>query len=296
MPTHDENESETRDLGELDGPVLVFGGPNGNLEATAALIQAARRLGVPAARAICTGDVVAYAADPQATVDLVREWGCAVLMGNCEEALAADAGDCGCAFNEGSTCATLSVQWFDASRRDLGAEAKRWMGTLPRRIVFTLGGRTLAAIHGGVRQINRWIFASTPEAEKAAEIDATGADGVVAGHSGIPFTQFVGDRLWHNSGAVGMPANDGTPRVWFSLLVPTRNGIAVAHHALDYDFRTAAAKMRARAYPVEYADCLVSGLWPSCDILPPAECAERGQALVARDLVWPRAKALSRTE
>ena len=293
---HDENESETRNLGELDGPVLVFGGPNGNLEATAALIQAARRLGVPAARAICTGDVVAYAADPQATVDLVREWGCPVLMGNCEEALAADAGDCGCAFNEGSTCATLSVQWFDASRRDLGAEAKRWMGTLPRRIVFTLGGRTLAAIHGGVRQINRWIFASTPEAEKAAEIDATGADGVVAGHSGIPFTQFVGDRLWHNSGAVGMPANDGTPRVWFSLLVPTRNGIAVAHHALDYDSRTAAAKMRARGYPVEYADCLVSGFWPSCDILPPAECAERGQALVPRDLVWPRARALSRTE
>lgn len=293
---YDENESETRDLGELDGPVLVFGGPNGNLEATGALIEAARRLGVPAARAICTGDVVAYAADPQATVDLVREWGCPVLMGNCEEALAADADDCGCAFNEGSACAALSVAWFTASRRDLGAEAKRWMGTLPRRIVFTLGGRTLAAIHGGARRINRWIFASTPNAEKAAEIDATGADGVVAGHSGIPFTQFVGDRLWHNSGAVGMPANDGTPRVWFSLLTPTRNGIAVAHHALDYDSRTAAAKMRARGYPAEYADCLVSGLWPSCDILPPAECAERGQALVPRDLVWPRARALSRTE
>jgi predicted phosphodiesterase len=293
---HDENESETRNLGELEGPVLVFGGPNGNLEATGALIEAARRLGVPAARAICTGDVVAYAADPQATVDLVREWGCPVLMGNCEEALAADADDCGCAFNEGSTCATLSVQWFDASRRDLGAEAKRWMGTLPRRILFTLAGRRLAAIHGGARQINRWIFASTPAAEKAAEIDATGADGVVAGHSGIPFTQFVGDRLWHNSGAVGMPANDGTPRVWFSLLVPTRDGILVAHHALDYDFRTAAAKMRARGYPVEYADCLVSGLWPSCDILPPAECAERGRALVPRDLVWPRARALSLTE
>lgn len=293
---HDENESETRDLGELDGPVLVFGGPNGNLEATGALIEAARRLGVPAARAICTGDVVAYAADPQATVDLVREWGCAVLMGNCEEALAADADDCGCGFNEDSACAALSVAWFTASRRDLGAEAKRWMGMLPRRILFTLAGRRLAAIHGGVRQINRWIFASTPAAEKAAEIDATGADGVVAGHSGIPFTQFVGGRLWHNSGAVGMPANDGTPRVWFSLLVPTRDGILIAHHALDYDSRTAAAKMRARGYPVEYADCLVSGLWPSCDILPPAECAGRGQALVPRDLVWPRARALSLTE
>jgi hypothetical protein len=78
-------QPEVLDLGALDGPVLVFGGPYGNLEATRALRRAARRLRVPAERTICTGDVVAYAADPQATVDLLREWACPVLMGNCEE-------------------------------------------------------------------------------------------------------------------------------------------------------------------------------------------------------------------
>ena len=37
-------------------------------------------------------------------------------------------------------------------------------------------------------------------------------DGVIGGHCGLPFTKVVGDRLWHNPGAIGMPANDGTPR------------------------------------------------------------------------------------
>jgi predicted phosphodiesterase len=275
------------DLGILDGPVLVFGGPYGNLEATGALIGAARRLGIPPARAICTGDVVAYAADPQGVVDLLRSWGCAIVMGNCEESLARDAADCGCGFAEDSACAALSDQWFNATRRDLDDDTKRWMGTLPRRIDFTLGGRRLAVIHGGVTQINRFIFASTSAAEKSAEIAAADVDGIVAGHCGLPFSQLVGGRLWHNSGALGMPANDGTARVWFSVLTPRADGIHVAHHAFDYDHRAAAAKMYARGYPNAYAAALVDGLWPSCDILPEAERPSRGVAIEPGTLIWP---------
>jgi hypothetical protein len=146
-------------LGTLGGPILVFGGCYGNLEATQALLAVARRLGIGRANVVCTGDVVAYGADPQAVVDLVRGWGCAVVMGNCEESLAADAEDCGCGFTEGSTCAALSAQWFNATRRDLDNEAKRWMGGLPRRVDFTLADRRFAAIHGGLAQINQFIFA-----------------------------------------------------------------------------------------------------------------------------------------
>ena len=283
----DVSRAAILDLGTLAGPVLVFGGPYGNLEATRALILSAARLGIPASRAICTGDVVAYSADPQAVVDTLRDWGCAIVMGNCEESLAADAADCGCGFGENSACAVLSVEWFAATRRDLSAETKRWMGRLPRRIAFTLGRKSMAVIHGGVTRINRYIFASTPAAEKAAEIALTGAHGVIGGHCGIPFSEIVGGRLWHNAGAIGQPANDGTPRVWFSTLTPTAGGIEIALHALDYDHRAAAAKMRARAYPAAYADSLATGLWPSCDILPPQEVAARGRALTPDRFFWP---------
>lgn len=275
-----------QDLGARATPVLVFGGPYGNLEAIRALKGRAYALGIRGDHVICTGDVVAYGADPQGVVDLVRRWGCAVVMGNCEESLAADAADCGCGFNEDSTCAALSAQWFAASRRDLDDDAKRWMGRLPRRVELTLAGRRLAAIHGGAAQINRFIFASTPAVEKISEIASLGVDGILAGHCGVPFTQVLDGRLWHNSGALGMPANDGTARVWFSVLTPRGGDLEITHHALVYDHYAAAAKMRTQGYPAEYADCLASGLWPSCDILPAAERAARGNALAPGTKVW----------
>lgn len=275
-----------RDLGALDGPVLVFGGPYGNLEATRALREVAAGHRIPASRVICTGDVVAYGADPQAVTDLVRDWGCAVVMGNCEESLAADAEDCGCNFNEGSACAVLSAQWFTATRRDLDMDSKRWMGSLPRRVDFTLAGMRLAAVHGMDSQIAGWVFASTPDEVKRAEIERTGAHGVVAGHCGVPFTDVVDGGLWHNSGALGMPANDGTPRVWYSVLTPTAEGISVVHHPLSYDHASAAAKMRESGYPREYAEALASGRWPSCDILPSSERGATGRPLSLPAVLW----------
>ena len=211
---------EDRPLLDFDAPVIVFGGPYGNLEATRALLEEAERLGIPGERMICTGDVVAYCADPAGTVDLVRRSGAHVVMGNCEESLAARGGDCGCGFVPGSTCEKLAAAWFAHADRTLDGDARAWMASLPRRIDLAFRGRRFAVVHGGVSLINRFLFASTAAAVKAAELETSGADGIIGGHCGLPFTQTIGGKLWHNAGAIGMPANDGTPRMWFSLLIP----------------------------------------------------------------------------
>jgi hypothetical protein len=275
------------DLGPLDGgPVLVFGGPYSNLEATRALIALADRLGVPAARAICTGDVVAYCADPQATTDAVREWGCAVLMGNCEESLGVGAEDCGCGFEEGSACDRLSVAWYAYADAQLSADARRWMAGLPRRIRFSLAGRDFEATHGAPSQINRFVFASDPAADKEAELRDVRADAIVAGHCGIPFTQPLGPRLWHNAGVIGMPANDGRRETWASLLTPIGNAVEVRLIPLAYDWAKAAGKMRSRGLPQEYAASLETGLWPNCDILPALEARARGRSIASAPFRW----------
>src|SRR5205085_3895849 len=126
------------------------------------------------------------------------------------------------------------------------------MGTLPRRIDLEICGARLAVVHGGVGLINRFVFASTPLAIKAEELARSGTDGLIGGHCGLPFTQVVHGRLWHNAGAIGMPANDGTPRGWFSLLMPDRDGITVEHRALAYDHARAARKMRQAGLPEGY--------------------------------------------
>lgn len=272
---------------DCDGPLLVFGGPYSNLQALQALLAEARRLGIPPRRMLCTGDVVAYCADAAACLDLMQASGIPTVLGNCEESLAEGGEDCGCGFAPGTSCDLLSRGWFEHAARQVTPAHRAWMAGLPRRIEITLGGRRLAAVHGGAEVINRFLFASADDAMLASEIAATGAAGVLAGHCGLPFTRVVDGKLWHNAGAIGMPADDGTPRTWFSLLTPQPHGLHIEHRPLAYDHAGAAAAMRRAGLAEGYASCLATGLWPSCDVLPAAERARRGQAIAASLLVWP---------
>ena len=270
-----------------DGPLLVFGGPYSNLQATQAILAEAARRGIPSQRVICTGDVVAYGADAAACCDLIMASGIWVIAGNCEENLAAGALDCGCGFEEGTACDLLSRAWYAHANRQVTAAHRAWMAGLPYRLIIRLpDGRRLAVLHGGARDISRFIFASAEHKDLADEIAATGCDGVIAGHCGIPFVRQVGPGVWINAGAIGMPADDGTPRIWLVLLTPGKAGLSVEILPLQYDHAAAAAAMRTAGLPEGYAAALGSGIWPSCDVLPPAERARRGQPIMSAGLVW----------
>jgi predicted phosphodiesterase/uncharacterized Fe-S cluster-containing radical SAM superfamily protein len=270
----------------IDGPLLVFGGPYSNLQATGALLAEAERRGIPPARIICTGDLVAYCGEPQETIDLVRRSGIHVVMGNCDEALGRGGPDCGCGFPSGSACERLSAAWFASADRAVDDDARAWLAALPRRIDLAIAGRRLAVIHGGVDRINRFVFASTAGAIKRDELARSGVDGVIGGHCGLPFTQEVDGRLWHNPGVIGMPANDGTARVWYNILTPGPEGLRIEHCALAYDHRAAAVAMDRAGLPPEYRDALASGRWPSCDVLPYREICEAGVPLAPGVVTW----------
>src|SRR5260370_4421062 len=146
----------------MDGPVLVFGGPYSNLEATLAVLAEARRRAIPRERVVCTGDIVAYAADAVATTAAVREAGVWAVLGNCDDSLAAGAEDCGCGYAEGSACDRLASEWYAHAHRTLDAESRRWMGALPRRLTLEIGGRRLAGSPGAGRSHHPFAFASSP--------------------------------------------------------------------------------------------------------------------------------------
>jgi len=275
-------------------PLLVFGGCYSNLEATRAVLGIAERVGFDASHIICTGDVVAYCADPQATVDLIRNSGIHVIMGNCEESLAAWADNCGCGFEEGSTCDRLSSQWYSFATRHLDEDSRKWMGDLPQCLEIDMCGRRLAVIHGGGKQINRFIFESTLISVKQEEIEGLKCEGVIAGHCGLPFTQLFDNHVWHNTGALGMPANDGTCRTWYSILHPMDDGIMIEPLPLIYSAETASDKMRACGLTGGYDTALLSGIWPSADVLPATERRQQGVALDLGPVHWPARKALVR--
>jgi len=265
----------------LEPPVLVFGGPYSNLRALAALRQRADELGIAPSHCICTGDVVAYCAEPEETTAAIRHWGCHVIAGNCEEQLAAGAQDCACGFEPGTECDQLAKGWYPFANAHMSPASRAWMADLPRTLTCAVGAWRLHVVHGGVDVINQFIFASQREVINE-QLEQSGADVILAGHAGVPFIEKVGRRVWFNPGVIGMPANDGTPEVWYGLIGLEGDSLLLSTRRLGYDHHAAAAAMRRSGHANGYARTLVTGLWPSLDVFPAAERAATGQKLRQR--------------
>jgi len=293
---------KTIDLGPIEEPVLICGGAYSNLEALTAFFEEADRLGFDSNRIIHTGDVVAYCADPAATSHLLRERGVHCIQGNMEESLGIGMSDCGCGFEQGSPCEQLSAAWFSYVDRETDDDTRRWMGRMPCQLTFSMSGKRARVVHGGVREINAFFFTSMPDEAMTAEFAAGDADIIIGGHCGLPFTRgpftpgqgthLSGSRIWHNSGPLGMPANDGTPRVWYSIITPENGAVCFEHHALDYDHESAHRKMVEAGLPEGYAQALITGLWPNLDILPATECAMTGRKLAPENACMSTLPAL----
>ncbi|MCB1492928.1 MAG: metallophosphoesterase family protein [Rhodobiaceae bacterium] len=264
---------------EFDAPILVFGGVYSNFEAFEALIAEAGRLGIPPARMIHTGDVIAYGADPEACARSLRDLGCLAISGNVEQQLAAGAADCGCGFEAGTTCDALSAAWYAHADPLIGADLRRWMAGLPDRLTLEMAGLTILVVHGTPSSVNRFIYLGSPDAAVAEELAMTDADIVLCGHSGFPMVRSVGGQHWINTGAIGFPANDGTARGWFAVLEPADDGVAVEIRPLAYDHALAAEKMRRAGLPEPYAAALEGARAPNHDTLPEADRARAGTPL-----------------
>lgn len=263
--------SSIRDLGELKGPLVVFGGACSNRHATKALLAGAAAQGVDGARLVFTGDALGYCAEPRETWRLLAGSGAAMIAGNVERQIAADSENCGCGFEAGSTCDRLSAGWYALARNAADEAMRNSMAGLPDWLVFTHAGRRCAVVHGGASDIARFVWPDAPEATLAAEIalieaQAGHVDRVFAGHCGMAFTRMVGAREWINAGAIGLPPHDGAPQTRF---VHVGAGGEVEIRRLDYDHAAAARAMREAGLVQGYERTLETGWWPSEDILPP---------------------------
>lgn len=301
-------EMTVLDLGVVQAPMLVFGGAYSNLQALQAMLDMGRTLGIQPSSMIHTGDVVAYCAQPLETSELLKASGVHCLMGNCEESIGVGKQDCGCGFPEDSKCNEYSQNWYEHVSKELKGrnDLARWMGDMPRRIEFTFAGRRWAVVHGSPRGIAEFVWPSASEEELLPMFDALPhIDGIICGHSGMPFASFVRDarvgaapkasRLWLNAGVLGMPANDGTKRGWYTLLHEERHHeVLISIRALEYNAADAAKAIVDRPQLVRgYADALNSGIWPSHDILPLDEQMATGVPLDEKTYTWRKGPKLS---
>ena len=269
-----------KNIGNLTGKLLVFGGVYSNLQALEQLKKIAAEWGIPPDNIICTGDVVGYCAQPEACVEIIKKWGIQVIAGNVEIQLRNGEEDCGCNFDEGSRCDLFSRKWYPYAQSQLSEESIAWMKELPDHLQFTYADRQVYVLHGSYYNTSEFVFQSTPWTVKQADFEATGADIILGGHCGIPFQDQQSNLSWLNAGVIGMPANDGTVRVWFMTLEENPDGFTFQHHHFTYDHEQAASLMELNKLPGEYSGTLRSGIWDNCDILPEVETGRQGVALV----------------
>ena len=271
-----EASPNVRDLGTLHGDLLVFGGVYSNLQALEKMRAIVEDLGIPPENVICTGDIVGYCAQPQECLEAVRDWGIHTIAGNVEIQLRDDSDIGGCNFEEGSRCANFSTLWYPYAKIHVDPAIRPWLMQMPDHITFQYGGRRFRVLHGSMEDTSGFVFRSTPWAEKLGQLEAAEADVILGGHCGLPFNDMQGEKAWLNAGVIGMPANDGTTRVWYMRLHENAHGPFFTHEHFEYDHSTAADLMRRNHLPPEYAHTLETGLWDNCEILPDAETREQG--------------------
>jgi predicted phosphodiesterase len=268
-----------KDLGVRSGKLLFFGGVYSNLQSLQSLKQWAEQNEYLPENVFCTGDILGYCAQPLECIALLKEWNINSIAGNVELQIRNDKDECGCDFTSGGRCDLFSRTWYSYIQSKVNNEAKEWLKKLPEFIKLKYHNNAITIVHGSWFNTSEFIFKSTPWQKKKENFESTQSNIIIAGHCGLPFADVMEDKFWLNPGVIGMPANDGTPRVWFLTMDDSGGEVKFKFHFLDYDHQTASKLMLQSNLPASYANTLLTGIWDNCEIMPEEETKQQGLPL-----------------
>ena len=143
----------------IEQPFAVFSDVHGNLPGLEAILADIELRGVPAT--ICLGDLVGYGPSPNEVALLVRDRGIPSLMGNYDQGIGFETGDCGCVYktDEQRAEGAASLAWTQEAVSD---EVKAYLRMLEDHFVLATPGGELLAVHGSPRRINEYLFEDRP--------------------------------------------------------------------------------------------------------------------------------------
>jgi len=224
---------------------------------------------------VALGDFGAFGPHPNRTLEILRERKIPAIRGNYEEALSAGADDCRCGYTDPRDNHFAQIS-YDYTRANTAKEHVDWMADLPGHIRLNIAGRRILLSHGSPRRVNEFLWRSaTPEPFIRKMLDDYDTDVVVCTHTGLHWSRFVAPgRGVINAGALGRPANDGTPRVWLAVLEDKNGSLAASFLPVDYDFERLAREMDSENLPREFSETIRTGWWTTClELLPAKERA-----------------------
>ena len=255
--------------------IALFGGVYANWLALEAAIADARARGADAL--YCLGDIGGFGPHPDRVFPLLRSAGVRCLQGNYDIAIAAGHEDCGCGYTDprDNHFARLSYAYTLAHT---SPDNRRWLRALPSELRVAVGPHRVYLCHGSPRQVNEFLWESTtPNVLLERFCRDWESDVLCMTHTGLGWRRALpSGRHAVNVGALGRPANDGSPRVWYALLTATPE-LIVELVPVEYDSETLAREMEREALPPEFAETIRTGWWTCCLEALPAKERARGK-------------------
>lgn len=263
-------------LGRFDR-IAVLGGVYNNY---LALEQALRDAGKAGAGAVfCLGDVGGFGPHPDRSVEVLRgATDVRTMQGNYDDSIGNELADCQCGYTDPRDNHYAQIS-YDYTLTHTHAENRRWLRDLPTGFRLRLGDREVLMSHGSPRRVNEFLWESmTPVAFLERLLREHEADVLLCTHTGLHWSRRVpgqNDRGCVNVGAIGRPANDGDPGVWYALLSADDPGrFHVQMRRVEYDHEALATEMEREQLPEEFVETIRTGWWTTClEVLPAKERA-----------------------
>ena len=206
----------------------------------------------------CLGDLVGYGPDPNGVIELLRARSIPSILGNYDEGIGWETGDCGC-FYPDEEARRIGEVSYAFTVAEVTAEGKAYLRSLPRELHVALAGKAVHLVHGSPRRINEYLSRDRDERTYLRLAEAEADDALCFGHTHDPRSRRYGGKLFVNAGSVGRP-KDGDTRAAYVVLKSVPAGpIEVEIRRVAYDVEAAARAVVAAGLPASLADMLRHG-------------------------------------
>lgn len=251
--------------------VALFGGSYSNWIATRAVVADALARGVDGIWFL--GDAGGFGPHPDRTVEALRELPIRSIQGNYDDSVGNAREDCACGYTDPRDNRFAQIS-YDYTLANTNAENRAWLAALPASARIRVGRRTVELCHGSPRRVNEFLWESTtPHGFVSHLCRDLDADAIACTHTGLHWARWTSEgRGLVNVGAVGRPANNGQPDVWYTLLEEQDGRLVHTFVPVAYDWGRLAGEMRDERLPAEFVETIESGWWTTClEILPSRE-------------------------
>ena len=227
---------------QIHGPFAVFSDVHGNLPGLEAILADIERRGI--AQTLCLGDLVGYGPSPNEVALLVRDSGILSLMGNYDQGIGFETGDCGCVYktDEQRAEGAASLAWTQEAVSD---EVKAYLRTLEDHFLLRSSAGDILAVHGSPRRINEYLFEDRPASAMERMAHEFPYPAILFGHTHLPYARPAGETTFVNVGSAGRP-KDGDWRVCYVIVDPARMGegeALVEFVRVPYDYERLVAEL-----------------------------------------------------